>query len=85
MDPFRIPGPGSLIERLLTLDTCDGYIVLVVDPNTDEADAHGPYDGLTATTTADRLRFDFDTDDLVDVGVSVIRLHHPGPTDARRH
>jgi hypothetical protein len=50
-----------------------------------EADAHGPYDGLTATTTADRLRFDFDTDDFVDVGVSVIRLHHSGPTDGRRH
>jgi hypothetical protein len=61
MDPFRIPGPGSPIERLLTLDACDGYVVLVVDPDTGESDAHDPYDGPTATTTADRLRRDFDT------------------------
>jgi hypothetical protein len=84
MDPFRTPGPGSLIERLLTLNACDGYVVLVVDPDTGEADAHGPYDGLTATAAADRLRRDFDTDDLADVGVSVIRLHHPAPADACR-
>jgi hypothetical protein len=36
------------------------------------------------TETADRLRRDFDTDDLADAGVSVIRLHHPAPTDTCR-
>jgi hypothetical protein len=42
MDPFRIPGPGSLIERLRALNACDDHIVLVTDPDTGEADAHGP-------------------------------------------
>jgi hypothetical protein len=84
MDPLRTPGPGSLIERLLTLDARDGYIVLVVDPETSEADAYGPYDGLAATTTADRLRRDFDTGELADVHVNVIRLHHPTATNPCR-
>jgi hypothetical protein len=80
MDTLRTPGPGSLIERLLTLYACGGYIVLVADPETHEADAYGPYDGLAATTTADRLRRDFDTDNLADVHVEVIRLHQPTAT-----
>jgi hypothetical protein len=73
--------PGSLIERLLSLDACDGYVVLVTDPDTGEADAHGPYDGLAAITLADTLRRDFDTDGLTDVEVHVVRLHHGDATE----
>jgi hypothetical protein len=68
-----------LIDRLIELNACDGYVVLVVDPETGEADAHGPYDGLNATVVADRLRTDLDRDDLADVAVAVTRLHRPRP------
>jgi hypothetical protein len=84
MNPRLTAWPGSLIERLIALNTCDGYVVLVVDPQTHEADAHGPYDGMTAITTADRIRRDFDTAHLGDVLVSVIRLHHPARPYARK-
>jgi len=66
-----------LIDRLIELNACDGYVVLVVDPETGEADAHGPYDGLNATVVADRLRRDLDRDDLADVAVAVTRLYRP--------
>ena len=46
-----------LIERLVELDACDGYIVLVRDAQTGETDAHGPFDGLGALRAADRTRF----------------------------
>jgi hypothetical protein len=78
MDPLST-WPAPLIERLAGLDACDGYVVLVVDPQTGEADAHGPYDGLAALTTADQLRREFDTEDLAEVAVTVIRLHHHAP------
>jgi hypothetical protein len=68
-----------LIDRLIELNACDGYVVLVVDPETGEADAHGPYDGLNATVVADRLRTDLDRDDLADVAVGVTRLYRPRP------
>jgi hypothetical protein len=68
-----------LIDRLIELNACDGYVVLVVDPETGEADAHGPYDGLNATVVADRLRTDLDRDDLADVAVAVTRLYRPRP------
>jgi hypothetical protein len=66
-----------LIDQFLALGACDGYIVLVVDPDTREVDAHGPYDGLSATNLADGLRTEFDLDELADVQVTVVRLHHP--------
>ena len=37
----------------------DATVVLAVDPQTGEVDAHGPFDGLTATVKADQLRRDF--------------------------
>jgi hypothetical protein len=36
---------APLIEPLVTLTACDGYVVHVTDPHTHEAGAHGPYDG----------------------------------------
>jgi len=71
--------PTQFVERFIALNTCDGYVVLTVDPDTHEADAHGPYDGLTATTIADQMRNDLDADGLTDVSVAVIRLHQPRP------
>jgi hypothetical protein len=58
--------------------------VLVTDPLSGEPDAHGPYDGLAATALADTLRRDFDADNLADVHVNVIRLHHPTATKPSR-
>jgi hypothetical protein len=70
------PGDAPLVAAAEKLTQCDGYVVLAVDPQTGEVDAHGPYDGLTATIKADRLRHDFDRGGLEDVTVGVVRLHH---------
>lgn len=64
-------------DQLASLYHCDGYVVLTVDPETGEADAHGPYDGFEATRHAHRLRTDFDRAELADVLVQVVRLHRP--------
>ena len=69
--------PAQVIDQLVDLDDCDGYVVLVVDPESTEANAHGPYDGLQVTSVADRLRTELDHDDLTDVVVTVVRLHRP--------
>ena len=47
---------ARLIAAAEQLTHCDGYVVLAVDPQTGEVDAHGPFDGLTATIKADQLR-----------------------------
>lgn len=57
------------------LDTCDGYVVVVVDPRVDELDAYGPFDGFEATIDAVRRRDELDREELTDVVVSVVRLH----------
>ena len=68
--------PDELIlVAMEALSQCDGYAVLAGDPQTGEVDAHGPYDGLTATIEADRLRRDFDSGGLEDVRVDVVRWH----------
>jgi hypothetical protein len=67
----------QLAEQFASLHDCDGYVVLAVDPETGEADAHGPYDGLAATCQAQRLRHDFDHAELGDVLVRIVRLHRP--------
>jgi hypothetical protein len=68
--------PSWLIDRLTELDASDAYVVLVVDPCTDQADAYGPYvDGLTALGAADLYRRDFDAAGLSDVRVEITRLH----------
>jgi hypothetical protein len=66
---------ATLITAAEKLAQCDGYVVLAVDPQTGEIDAHGPFDGLAATVKADRLRNDFDHGGLEDVSVCVVRLH----------
>ena len=68
-------GSVDWLAAVSELDDCDGYVVLAVDPQTGEVDAHGPYDGLTATVKADQLRRDFDRGGLQDVSVGVVRLH----------
>ena len=76
MPEFTSSGDATLVAAAEKLTQCDGYVVLAVDPQTGEVDAHGPFDGLTATIKADRLRHEFDTGGLEDVTVGVVRLHH---------
>jgi hypothetical protein len=68
---------AALSAAVEQLQKCDGYIVLSLDPQTGEIDAHGPYDGLVATLTAGRKRQEFDDGELHDVHVGVVRLHSP--------
>ena len=67
----------QMADQFESLYHCDGYVVLVADPETGEADAHGPYDGLGATRHAQQLRSDFDHAELGDVLVRIVRLHRP--------
>ena len=68
-------GRAAFLRRMCELDRCDGYLVIVADPRTDELDAYGPYDGITATRCADRFRAEFDQADLSDVRITVTRFH----------
>ena len=70
-------GSAALLAAALDLDVCDGYVVLVFDPETGELDAHGPYEGVAATLRAEELRRGFDADHLRDVVIRVSRLHAP--------
>ncbi|WP_018334211.1 hypothetical protein [Actinomycetospora chiangmaiensis] len=65
------------VEALAALDDCDGYIVLMVDPETGEVDAHGPYGGPDATVAAESLRASLDAEGLYDVSIRIVRLHLP--------
>lgn len=67
-----------LLAAAADLDECDGYVVLVFDPETGELDAHGPYEGVAATLRAEEMRREFDEDGLRDVLIRVSRLHRPG-------
>jgi hypothetical protein len=73
--PEHAHANAALVAAAEQLGQCDGYIVLAVDPQTGEVDAHGPYDGMAATLKADRLRHEFDEGGLTDVSVGVVRLH----------
>ena len=53
------------VDELVSLSRCWGYAVLVVDTETLEVDAYGPYDGLGATVAADRFRNELDAEGLV--------------------
>jgi hypothetical protein len=75
MEDNVAPDEVSLVTAMETLSQCDGYAVLAGDPQTGEVDAHGPYDGLSATVEADRLRREFDDGGLEDVQVEVVRWH----------
>lgn len=58
-------------------DSCDGYVVLVADPQTTAADTYGPYPGTVAVAEADRRRRELDAEELDDVTVLVVRHHAP--------
>ena len=77
MSDTNVGSAVQMADQFASLYHCDGYVVLVADPETGEADAHGPYDGLGATRHAQRLRSDFDHAELDDVLVRIVRLHHP--------
>ncbi|HXV94434.1 MAG TPA: hypothetical protein VD813_14105 [Pseudonocardia sp.] len=76
MQEDAAPEEATLVAAAAKLAQCDGYVVLAVDPQTAEIDAHGPFDGLMATIKADQLRREFDRGGLEDVSVCVVRLHH---------
>ncbi|MCD2192330.1 hypothetical protein LQ327_02825 [Actinomycetospora endophytica] len=65
------------IDAVAALDDCDGYVVLMIDPQTAEVDAHGPYGGPDAAVAAERLRGSLDSEGLDDVMVRIVRLHLP--------
>jgi hypothetical protein len=65
------------VERVAALDECDGYVVLMVDPQTAEVDAHGPFGGPEAAVAAESLRSSLDAEGLDDVAVRIVRLHLP--------
>ncbi|MGH3565942.1 MAG: hypothetical protein ACRDRH_07890 [Pseudonocardia sp.] len=75
MPEYTTSDEATLVAAAEKLTRCDGYVVLAVDPQTGEVDAHGPFDGLTATIKADKLRRDFDRGGLEDVTIGVVRLH----------
>lgn len=66
------------IDAVAALDECDGYVVLMVDPQTAEVDAHGPFGGPDAAVAAETLRSSLDSEGLGDVVVRIVRLHLPG-------
>lgn len=70
----RVPQVDWLTAQA-ELDECDGYIVLAVDPQTGEVDAHGPYPGFDALEVAESLRRTLDQEELADVVVRVVRWH----------
>ena len=63
------------VEAQTELDRCDGYVVLAVDPQTGEVDAHGPFPGFDAVEIADDMRVTLDREGLDDVVVRVVRWH----------
>jgi hypothetical protein len=71
-----VPEP-DWVGSMAALDDCDGYVVLVVDPQTAEVDAHGPYGGPDAAIAADSLTTSLTAEGLDDVVVRIVRLHLP--------
>ena len=65
----------KMVEQLLRLNACDGYVALVVDPVTKEIDAYGPLEGPDAVLHAGRLRAELDETGLPEVHVRLCRLH----------
>ena len=63
-------------EDVDDLERCDGYVVLVADPRTGEADCYGPF--LTMEEAAEhvmRSREDLSRAEFDDVVVEVVRWH----------
>ncbi|MDD7937650.1 hypothetical protein PHK61_04350 [Actinomycetospora lutea] len=70
------------VEAQTELDRCDGYVVLAVDPQTGEVDAHGPFPGIDAVEIADDMRSTLDREGLDDVVVRVVRWHQDRTGDS---
>ena len=70
---------ATLIAAAEKLTQCDGYVVLAVDPQTGEVDAHGPFPGVDALEAAQSLRETLDREELADVVVRVVRWHQDRP------
>jgi len=70
------------VEAQTELDRCDGYVVLAVDPQTGEVDAHGPFAGIDAIEIADDMRETLDREGLDDVAVRVVRWHQDRTGDS---
>ncbi|MHA6794916.1 hypothetical protein ACVGVM_15595 [Pseudonocardia bannensis] len=68
---------GALATATTALDTCDGYVVVVIDAVIGEADAYGPFTAAGACAEAERLRNEMGRGELGAVTVSVIGLHRP--------
>ncbi|NMO93895.1 hypothetical protein HH311_29390 [Actinomycetospora sp. TBRC 11914] len=68
-----------LLDRAHDIDACDGYVVMVADPDTNAVDTHGPFDGMAAAVEADRRRVELDAEELHDVVVRVVRWHRADP------
>jgi len=66
----------ALLAAMEQLGRCDGYLVLVVDTASTHVDAFGPYDGLTAVATTERLRGELEDDGPRDSVVGIVRLHN---------
>ena len=75
MPDYPVSDDATLVAAAEKLTQCDGTSCSPSTPQTGEVDAHGPFDGLTATIKADQLRRDFDRGGLEDVTVGVVRLH----------
>jgi hypothetical protein len=76
------PAEPDWFDALVALDECDGYVVLMIDPQTAEVDAHGPFGGPDAAVAAEALRTSLDSEGLADVAVRIVRLHLPTGSDA---
>jgi hypothetical protein len=68
-------GDVDWLTAVAELDDCDGYVVLAVDPQTGEVDAHGPFVGMAALQAAEEMRETLDREELDDVVVRVVRWH----------
>ncbi|HSK59960.1 MAG TPA: hypothetical protein VK935_13015 [Actinomycetospora sp.] len=68
-------GGVDWLTAVSELDHCDGYVVLAVDPQTGEVDAHGPFAGMTALEAAEGMRETLDREELDDVVVRIVRWH----------
>ena len=75
VEGYGIEVDGIEVDGPETLDRCDAYVVLVVDPETAAVDSYGPLSGPDALAEAERRRRDLDAGDLRDVAVQVVRHH----------
>lgn len=72
LDALRVDWGAAMAD----LDACDAYVLVVVDPQTEEVDVYGPYEGMSAVTVAESLRATLDSGGLEDVTVRISRMHH---------